>query len=147
MDNPNGGITLQGASSFQVDTAAQVGTGAGSAFQATAGAVAVAAPSPSASATGNALAAITSISAAVQALGLVQGAVGTGENKLNFAINLAQSQISSFSSAESSIKDVDVASAASNLSNEQILQQASVAALVQANAIPQAVLSLLKSGA
>jgi len=82
----------------------------------------------------------------VQALGLVQGAVGTGENKLGFAINLANSQISSFSNAESSIKDVDVAAAASNLSKEQILQQSSVAALVQANAIPQAVLSLLKGG-
>jgi flagellin len=139
-------ISLEGASSFEVATGAHAGTGAGSVFQATAGAVTVTAPTPSATATGNALAAITSISNAVQALGLVQGAVGTGENKLNFAINLAQSQISSFSAAESSIKDVDVASAASNLSNEQILQQASVAALVQANAIPQAVLSLLKSG-
>ena len=81
----------------------------------------------------------------MQALGLVQGKVGTGENQLNFAISLAQSQIASFSNAESSIKDVDVAAAASNLSKEQILQQSSVAALVQANAIPQAVLSLLKS--
>ncbi len=138
-------ISLEGASSFEVATGAHAGTGAGSVFQATAGAVTVTAPTPSATATGNALAAITSISNAVQALGLVQGAVGTGENKLNFAINLANSQISSFSNAESSIKDVDVAAAASNLSKEQILQQSSVAALVQANAIPQAVLSLLKS--
>jgi flagellin len=146
VQSPTGGVLLQGASSFEVATAAHAGTGVGSVFQATAGAVAVTAPTPDASATGNALAAITAISSAVQALGLVQGAVGTGENKLNFAINLAQSQISSFSSAESSIKDVDVAAAASNLSKEQILQQSSVAALVQANAIPQAVLSLLKSG-
>jgi flagellin len=143
---PGGSIALEGAGSFQVSTAAVNGAGTGSAFQATAGAVAVAAPTTSATSTGNALNAITAIAAAVQALGLVQGAVGTGENKLGFAINLANSQISSFSNAESSIKDVDVAAAASNLSKEQILQQSSVAALVQANAIPQAVLSLLKSG-
>jgi flagellin len=140
------GISLQGASTFQVTTAAAVaGTGGGDAFQATAGAVAVGAPNPLASATGNAQAAITAIASAVSTLGLVQGAVGTGENKLGFAINLANSQISSFSAAESAIKDVDVAAAASNLSKEQILQQSSVAALVQANSLPQAVLSLLKS--
>jgi flagellin len=143
---PGGSIALEGAGSFQVSTAAVNGAGTGSAFQATAGAVAVANPTTSATSTGNALNAITAIANAVQALGLVQGAVGTGENKLGFAINLANSQISSFSNAESSIKDVDVAAAASNLSKEQILQQSSVAALVQANAIPQAVLSLLKGG-
>jgi flagellin len=145
VQTPAGAISLQGASSFQVSTGAHAGTGAGSVFQATAGAVAVTAPTTSATSTGNALNAITAIANAVQALGLVQGAVGTGENKLNFAINLANSQISSFSNAESAIKDVDVAAAASNLSKEQILQQSSVAALVQANSLPQAVLSLLKS--
>ncbi len=143
VQTPGGTINLQGASSFQVATG--VASGAGNVFQATAGAVAVTTPTSSATATGNALNAIALIATAVQNLGLVQGAVGTGENKLGFAINLANSQISSFSNAESSIKDVDVAAAASNLSKEQILQQSSVAALVQANAIPQAVLSLLKS--
>ncbi len=145
VQTPAGAVSLQGANSFQVSTGAHAGTGAGSVFQATAGAVAVTAPTSSATSTGNALNAITAIASAVQALGLVQGAVGTGENKLGFAINLANSQISSFSAAQSAIKDVDVAAAASNLSKEQILQQSSVAALVQANAIPQAVLSLLKS--
>jgi flagellin len=146
VDPAGTGLSLQSGTSFEVTTAAAVaGTGGGDAFQAAAGAVTVTAPTPLASATGNAQAAITAIAGAVKALGLVQGAVGTGENKLGFAINLANSQISSFSNAESSIKDVDVAAAASNLSKEQILQQSSVAALVQANAIPQAVLSLLKS--
>jgi flagellin len=143
VQTPAGAIALQGATSFQVSTG--VASGAGNVWQTTAGAVAVSNPTNSATATGNAVNAMTAIAAAVQALGLVQGAVGTGENKLGFAINLANSQISSFSNAESSIKDVDVAAAASNLSKEQILQQSSVAALVQANAIPQAVLSLLKS--
>jgi flagellin len=143
VQNPSGQVVLQGASPFQVATG--VASGAGNVWATTAGAVAVTAPTSSATSTGNALNAITAIAAAVQALGLVQGAVGTGENKLGFAINLANSQISSFSAAQSAIKDVDVAAAASNLSKEQILQQSSVAALVQANSLPQAVLSLLKS--
>src|SRR5882724_3233605 len=95
-------------------------------------------------AAGNALNAITSIDAAVGALGLVQGKVGTGENTLQYAIQLAQSEISSFSGAQSSIRDADVAAEAANLSKAQVLAQASVAALVQANAMPQAVLALLK---
>jgi flagellin len=139
-------ISFESPSNFSiVDTSAAAG-GASPLFGgAAAGNVPVTAATGGGTAGTDATAAIAAISAAVQALGLVQGKVGTGENQLNFAINLAQSQISSFSNAESSIKDVDVASAASNLSKEQILQQSSVAALVQANAIPQAVLSLLKS--
>jgi flagellin len=138
-------IALQGAGSFTLSAAAHAGTGAGSLFQATAGAIAVTAPSASATSTGNALNAITAIDAAVRALGLVQGKIGTGENQLQYAMNLAQSQISSFSGAESSIRDADVAAEAANLSKAQVLAQSSVAALVQANAMPQAVLALLKS--
>ena len=137
-------IALEGANSFTMATAAQVGTGAGSVFSASAGAVAVTAATLSATATGNALNAITAIDSAVGALGLVQGKVGTGENTLQYAIQLAQSQISSFSGAQSSIRDADVAAEAANLSKAQVLAQASVAALVQANAMPQAVLALLK---
>ncbi len=144
VQTPTGTIALEGPSSFTVSTAASAGTGAGSLFQATAGAVAVNAPTNSATSTGNALNAITAIDSAVGALGLVQGKVGTGENTLQYAIQLAQSQISSFSGAQSSIRDADVAAEAANLSKAQVLAQASVAALVQANAMPQAVLALLK---
>ena len=135
-------IALEGASSFTVSTGAA--SGAGSVFSTAAGAVAITAPTNSATSTGNALNAITSIDAAVRALGLVQGKVGTDENQLQYAMQLAQSQISSFSGAQSSIRDADVAAEAANLSKAQVLAQASVAALVQANAMPQAVLALLK---
>lgn len=144
VQTPSGTIALEGASPFTVSTGAHAGTGAGSLFQATAGAVAVSAPTNSATATGNALNAITAIDSAVRALGLVQGKVGTGENTMQYAIQLAQSQIASFSGAESSIRDADVAAEAANLSKAQVLAQSSVAALVQANAMPQAVLALLK---
>jgi len=92
----------------------------------------------------NALTALTSITTAISNLGLVQGAVGTGENELNYAIQLAQSQISSFSSAQSALRDADVATEAANLTKAQILEQSSVAALAQANAAPQALLKLLQ---
>jgi flagellin len=91
----------------------------------------------------NALAAITNIDAAVAALGLAQGTVGTGQNRLQFAVELAQSQISSFSAADSRIRDADVAAEAANMTKAQVLQQSTLAALAQANAAPQSVVSLL----
>jgi flagellin len=91
----------------------------------------------------NALTAITNIDAAVAALGLAQGTVGTGQNRLQFAIELAQSQISSFSAADSRIRDADVAAEAANLTKAQVLQQSTLAALAHANSAPQAVVSLL----
>lgn len=92
----------------------------------------------------NALQAITDITAAVQSLGLTQGAVGTGENALNYSISLAQSQIVNASASESSIRDANIAQEAANLTKSQVLEQSSVAALAQANAAPQALLKLLQ---
>jgi flagellin len=92
----------------------------------------------------NALQAITDLTAAVTALGQTQGRVGTGENDLNYAISLAQSQITNNSAAESRIRDADIAAEAANLTKSQVLEQSSVAALAQANAAPQALLKLLQ---
>jgi flagellin len=93
----------------------------------------------------DAIAAISQINSAVSALGVVQGTVGSSENKLNYAINLANSQITSFSAAEGQIRDADMATEAANLTKAQVLQQSTLAAMAQANAEPQAILSLLKS--
>jgi flagellin len=90
-------------------------------------------------------AAVSAVSAAVAALGTAQAAIGKGENQLNYALNLASSQITNFSAAESQIRDADVAQQAANLTKAQVLQQASIAAMAQANSAPQAVLSLLKA--
>jgi len=90
-------------------------------------------------------ASVTALSNAVSALGKAQAAVGKGENQMDFAINLAQSQLTNFSTAESGIRDADLAAEAANLTKAQILMQAGVAALAQANSAPQSVLSLLKS--
>ncbi len=89
-------------------------------------------------------AAVTAITAAVGKLGNAQAAVGKGQNQLAYAIGLAQSQISSFSSAESQLRDADIASEAANLTKASVLQQATMAAMAQANTAPQAVLALLR---
>ncbi len=138
-------ISFQSANSFSVNETAITAGGTGNLFGAV-GSVAVTQPSATASSTGAALAALTALQTAVTNLGLVQGKVGAGENKLNYAVNLAQSQITNYSAAESGIRDADVAAEAANLTKAQVLQQASLAALAQANSAPQAVLSLLKGG-
>jgi flagellin len=94
--------------------------------------------------TSDAQSAIGSITAAVAQLGVVQGVVGDGENDLTYAIGLANSQITNESAAESNIRDANIAQEASALTQQQVLQQSSVAALAQANAEPQALLKLLQ---
>jgi flagellin len=88
--------------------------------------------------------AVVALANAVTSLGQAQGAVGKGQNQLGYAISLAQSQINNFSSAQAQIRDADVAAEAANLTKAQVLQQASIAAMAQANSAPQAVLSLLR---
>ncbi|MFB3825892.1 MAG: flagellin [Bryobacteraceae bacterium] len=92
----------------------------------------------------NAETAVSALAAAVSTLGLAQAAVGKAQNQLSYALGLAQSQISNYSAAESRIRDADVASEAANLTKAQVLQQASMAAMAQANSAPQAVLALLR---
>jgi flagellin len=88
--------------------------------------------------------AIQTLRDAVTTLGGIQGVVGAGQNNLTQAIDLASTQITNYSAAESAIRDADIAAEASNLARLNTLQQAGVAALAQANQSGQAVLSLLR---
>jgi flagellin len=145
------GINFQSASSFTVSKAevADTAGGAAGAFADSASAAitdTATAPSTanSSTSTSASLAAVTAVDAAVEKLGLVQGRVGAGENTLNYAIQLATSQTTNDSSAESQIRDADVASEAANLTKSQVLEQSSVAAMAQANSSPQYLLKLLQ---
>jgi flagellin len=137
------GISLMSSSDFDVDSTV-ADTNAANGMFTDAAVTTTAADETLQNDTGAAEAAIASISTAVSRLGVVQGKIGTAQNKLSYAIQLAQSQVTSFSAAESRIRDADVASEAANLTKAQVLQQASLAALAQANSAPQAVLSLLR---
>ena len=144
------GVAIESSGSFTMTMVQHDDDGSGAAAGPFTGSYAVGqaiditAPDQTASDIGNALAAITAINGAVAKLGQVQGRVGAGENQLMYALTLAQSQIANFSSAEAQIRDADVAVEAANLTKAQVLQQASIAAMAQANSAPQAVLSLLR---
>ena len=91
-----------------------------------------------------ATAAVNQLAKSVATLGNAQAAVGRGENKFNYAINLANSQLTNLAAAESSIRDANMAAESANLTKAQIQMQAGVAALAQANSAPQQILSLLQ---
>jgi flagellin len=65
------------------------------------------------------------------------------QNRLDHRLNNLATYEENLSASESSIKDVDMASEMTTFTQLQILQQAGVAMLAQANAAPQAVLKLL----
>src|SRR5262249_12066664 len=88
-------------------------------------------------------AAITAISGAITSLGTVQGDVGSAENRLQFAISLAQSQVVNKSSAESGIRDANIAEESANLTRYNILNQSCLALLARANQSRPSLLSVL----
>jgi flagellin len=92
----------------------------------------------------NAATAVATLKTAVGTLGGVQAQVGTIENRLQYAISLAQSQVVNNQAAESRIRDANVAQESSNLTKYNILTQSGIAALAQANSSTGAVLALLR---
>jgi flagellin len=88
--------------------------------------------------------AVTAIAGAVQTLGTSQAKIGTLQNRLQFAIGLAQSQKVNGTAAESRIRDANVAEESANMTRYNILTQSGIAALAQANNSTASVLSLLR---
>ncbi len=96
------------------------------------------------SSTTTAATALSAITAAIGTLGTTQASVGTIENRLQYAVSLAQSQIVNNQAAESRIRDANVAEESANMTKYQILTQSGLAALAQANQTSGAVLTLLR---
>ncbi len=88
--------------------------------------------------------AVTTITSAVSTLGSAQATVGTIQNRLQYAMSLAQSQITNTKAAESRIRDANIAEESANLTRYSILTQSGIAALAQANQMTGSVLSLLR---
>ena len=84
------------------------------------------------------------VDTAIDAVNAKRGVLGAVVNRLEGAANNLSIGIENLSSSESRIRNVDVAMESSNLSRNQILQQASQAMLSQANQTPQLALRLLQ---
>lgn len=88
--------------------------------------------------------AVSAIASAVTSLGSAQGSIGALQNRLTFAVSLAQSQVVSTRAAESRIRDANVAEESANMTRFNILSQSGIAALAQANQQSSSILSLLR---
>ncbi|MDP1569112.1 MAG: flagellin [Vicinamibacterales bacterium] len=88
--------------------------------------------------------AVVAVASAVTVLGQTQGTLGTLQNRLQFAISLAQTQVVNNKAAESRIRDANIAEESANLTRYNILTQSGVAALAQANQTSSSVLTLLR---
>ncbi len=97
---------------------------------------------------------ITTAEAATRTLAIVDSALttvndqrarfGAIQNRLESTINNLQTSSENLSASRSRIRDADFAAETASMTRAQILQQAGVAMLSQANAIPNNVLSLLR---
>jgi len=81
---------------------------------------------------------------ALAAVNSIRGDLGAVQNRFESTISNLQTSVENLSAARSRIQDTDFASETANLTRTQILQQAGVAMLAQANSLPQLVLSLLQ---
>ena len=89
-------------------------------------------------------AAIDKIDNAINKVSMVRGTFGAVQNRLEHKIDNLNTNSENLTSAESRIRDTNMAEEMMNFTKNQILSQASQSMLAQANQLPQGVLSLLQ---
>ncbi len=87
---------------------------------------------------------ILRIDSAMASVSTLRSTFGAIQNRFDSAVASLQATSENVSAARSRIQDTDFAAETGNMTRNQILQQAGVAMLAQANALPNTVLSLLK---
>ena len=91
----------------------------------------------------NALAALAAIDTAIGTVSDARSGFGAAINRLQVATNNIQTMSLNLSSANSRIRDVDVAAETANMARNQVLTQAGVSVLAQANQLPQLAFGLI----
>ena len=91
----------------------------------------------------NAETAIDNVAAAIDEINSRRAGIGANQNRLEFAAANLASSIENSEAARSELLDLDIASEMTSFTSKQILQQAGVSMLAQANQMPQNLLKLL----
>ena len=86
---------------------------------------------------------IGEIDAAIGYISANRSELGAYQNRLEYTVNNLQQTAENLTAAESRIRDADVAAESAHLAKNQVLQQAAISVLAQANAQPQLALKLL----
>lgn len=92
----------------------------------------------------SAKAALTTLDLAINTKDTARGKFGYKMNRLEGAISVLNIQAENLMAAESRISDVDVATEMAEMTRNQVLAQAGISMLAQANTTPQMVLKLFK---
>ena len=92
----------------------------------------------------NAGALLSAVDNALNSLSTQRAGYGAAQNRLTNAVSSLTSTAQNLTSAKSQITDADFAAETASMTRAQVLQQAGVAMLAQANAMPNNVLALLK---
>jgi len=91
----------------------------------------------------DAQAALSALDTAIETISGVRGTFGAAQNRLSVTVNNLATQRENISAANSRIRDVDVAAETVEMTRTQILMQAGVSVLAQANQLPGMALSLI----
>ena len=94
--------------------------------------------------TGSGYVTISRIDAALSTISSMRSDLGAVQNRFDSTIANLQTISQNLSSSRSQIQDADFAAETANMSSANILQQAGVSVLAQANATTQSVLKLLQ---
>jgi len=97
------------------------------------------------STTALAVSAISFVDVALRSVNSLRSTLGAAQNRLEFTVNTLAIQEENAAAAESAIRDADIARETIAFTRNQILVNAGVNVLAQANVTPQAALSLLGS--
>ncbi|MEO8182516.1 MAG: flagellin [Deltaproteobacteria bacterium] len=92
----------------------------------------------------SALSSLSAIDSAISSVSTSRSTFGAAMNRLEIAQSNIQTMRLNLTAANSRIRDVDVASETAQMSRNQVLSQAGLAVLAQANQLPQLALGLLQ---
>ena len=94
--------------------------------------------------TANAFTAMASVDSAIEAVSSYRATLGAAQNRLEHTVNNLKVTSENITSAESRIRDTDMADEITAYTKNNILLQAAQSMLSQSNAMPQGVLSMLQ---
>jgi len=133
----SGDLTIAGATPGNAGLTAEVITAAGALLGVTLANTDI-------STVGGANAAMLSVDSALTTVSTSRSSLGAIQNRFESVVSSLSTSVENLSAARSRIRDADFAQETAALTRNQILQQAGVSILSQANALPQLVLGLLQ---
>lgn len=148
LSSGSGSLLVQGVVQFQSDSSYAIGNASGIGFSSAAATLSSGTggsqvASVDVSTVAGANQAISILDQAINELNAQGGALGAVQQRVQASVSNAQTASTNLQSAQSVVQDANIAQATTELSKYQILQQAGISTLAQANALQQSYLKLL----